>query len=58
MINIIKYNNNYIVSGYKDTNPDYDIIKVGFRNRVFRIFTTKEEAEAFLKKINQKGGYI
>ncbi len=53
MLKIAKIKNQFIVSGFKDISQNQNLIKVGFNNRIFKVFNTKIEAEEYLKRCEE-----
>ena len=41
----------WIVSGFNDISQEKNLIKVGFENRIFKVFNTELEADAYLKEV-------
>lgn len=42
-------NKKWVVSGFKDTTQDNNIVKIGLQNAVFKVFDTEQEANDYIK---------
>ena len=43
----------WLISGFKDTSQEKNLIKKGFENKVFEVFETEEEANKYLIKLKR-----